>query len=257
MCRTPTPIAVHDSFLSAQLKNFHPGDHVALSFVPADEAKDLGGVLRNIQITITPVSSSSLCWIVAVTAAAYVLLAALFTGFRPLRLIIGMDNRYSNSKFQVALWFAILIVTYAATFWVRLEYGGWAFLDSITIPTNLLLLSGLSAITFGGAKAITQTKVDAAAAHGIMVKAPAASPSFMRDLFQNDRSQVDFGDFQMIVVTLLAAAVYIVIVLHSLAALELRKTVSLPDVDSTILAAFGLGQGAYLTKKAVGNVGEC
>jgi len=29
----------------------------------------------------------------------------------------------------------------------------------------------------------------------------------------------------------------------------------LPDVDTTILATFGLGQGAYLTKKAVGEVG--
>ena len=29
----------------------------------------------------------------------------------------------------------------------------------------------------------------------------------------------------------------------------------MPDVDTTILATFGLGQGAYLTKKAVGAVG--
>jgi hypothetical protein len=28
--------------------------------------------------------------------------------------------------------------------------------------------------------------------------------------------------------------------------------VTLPDVDTTILSAFGLGQGAYLAKKALG-----
>jgi hypothetical protein len=32
--------------------------------------------------------------------------------------------------------------------------------------------------------------------------------------------------------------------------LDLSATVTLPDVDGTLLAAFGLGQGAYLMKKA-------
>jgi hypothetical protein len=49
---------------------------------------------------------------------------------------------------------------------------------------------------------------------------------------------------------------YLVLVLHFLGSLELRATITLPDVDSTVLAVFGLGQGAYLTKKAVGNVGD-
>jgi hypothetical protein len=33
------------------------------------------------------------------------------------------------------------------------------------------------------------------------------------------------------------------------------RTVTLPDVDSTVLAAFGLGQGAYLGKKLAGAAG--
>jgi hypothetical protein len=33
---------------------------------------------------------------------------------------------------------------------------------------------------------------------------------------------------------------------------HLAATVTLPDVDTTILSAFGLGQGAYLAKKALG-----
>jgi hypothetical protein len=43
---------------------------------------------------------------------------------------------------------------------------------------------------------------------------------------------------------------------HHLGTIEFVKPITLPDVDSTILAGFGLGQGAYLTKKAVGNLGS-
>jgi hypothetical protein len=37
---------------------------------------------------------------------------------------------------------------------------------------------------------------------------------------------------------------------HFLGVLEARASVSLPDVDGTVLAMFGVGQGAYLAKKA-------
>lgn len=75
------------------------------------------------------------------------------------------------------------------------------------------------------------------------------------NLVQNDLGGFDFGDFQMLVVTLLAIAMYLILILHFLSSIEFRTTVTLPDVDSTVLAAFGLGQGAYLAKKAAGDVG--
>lgn len=53
----------------------------------------------------------------------------------------------------------------------------------------------------------------------------------------------------MLVVTLLAVFVYLFQVYCFLGAMECIKVVQIPDVDTTILAFFGLGQGAYLTKK--------
>jgi hypothetical protein len=50
-------------------------------------------------------------------------------------------------------------------------------------------------------------------------------------------------------------ATYIVLIFNFFGHVEYSKLITLPDVDTTILATFGLGQGAYLTKKAVGNVG--
>jgi len=49
--------------------------------------------------------------------------------------------------------------------------------------------------------------------------------------------------------------IYLMLVFSFLHAIAYSTSVSLPDVDTTILATFGLGQGAYLTKKAVGEVG--
>ena len=60
----------------------------------------------------------------------------------------------------------------------------------------------------------------------------------------------------MLIMTFLAVVTFLALVFHFLGSLEARTIVYLPDVDTTILASFGLGHGAYLTKKAVGNVGD-
>jgi hypothetical protein len=151
----------------------------------------------------------------------------------------------------------------------------------------LLGISGLSAFTFGTAKAITQSKVDNAkqqaaqagaqaagavaravgnapdgqpaeivAAVAVSVKPNADTPQFPRDLLMDDHGNFDFGDFQMIVITCISLAVFLWQVFDLLGALPLKSQAMLPDVDTTILAAFGLGTGAYLGKKAASSLGQ-
>jgi len=60
----------------------------------------------------------------------------------------------------------------------------------------------------------------------------------------------------MLIVTLVAVGMYLVLTFHFLGFIANIKSISLPDVDTTILASFGLGQGAYLTKKAAGDLGN-
>lgn len=190
-------------------------------------------------------------------AVGYLVLCWALTLASPSKLVIGEDGHYSNSKLQIALWFGVLISTYVASFILRATTSQHELLGLITIPKNLLLLSGMSALTFAGAKGITTAKVQAAVNSGIVNPKPVTNnPRFLSDLTHNDRNQLDFGDFQMLIVTLMAIVTYVVIIFHFLGTLEMRATLALPDVDSTVLAAFGLGQGAYLTKKAVGNVGD-
>lgn len=205
--------------------------------------------------------------IVAIVGAAgiIVLFAALCLLGRLRWLALGQDNRHSKSKWQMVLWFGVLVVSYLATAALRWWAGGAAFAGGIDVPEKLLILSGLSALTFVGAKAITQGKVDRAEARlreqpalpaARSAKEPATRPSFPGDLLNDDHGHVDFGDFQMILVTLLAVVAYGVRVFVCLGQIELACQTMLPDVDTTILGAFGIGQGAYLAKKAASRLGE-
>lgn len=225
------------------------------------------------------------------------------------QLVLGEDNRYSSSKFQVALWFAVLIAIYLSTLWLRWWGSFGALIADIGIPTNLLLLSGMSVLSFAGAKGIKQSQVATAQARHVRAMRTAAevqaqatqvsavaaqgssssaarraavlgaqagvaqneakraqetmekmtskgtTPRFPFDLVQDNDGNADLGSFQMLVVTVLAVATYLWTVLAWQGGPELVQAtgLELPDVDTTILAAFGLGQGAYLTKKYAEN----
>lgn len=178
----------------------------------------------------------------------------LRTLWSPTTFIVGEDNRYSNSKFQTAIWFFVLVVGYVAAIYLRYSKGGIEFVG-IGIPENLLILSGVSTLTVGSAKAITSSKAAAAAAAGAIGKEPGR-PRLAFDLSHNDIGAVDLGDFQMVVLTLLALGVFLVRLWHFLGVVELAKGVSLPDLDSTILVTTGLSLGAYLAKKGFGKLGQ-
>jgi hypothetical protein len=242
-------ISVRDTGAQKELKTFKIGDHVYLQTTNDND-------LQTISIRTLSVSSSKRILVLGITSLLYFFLTALLTKLHPLRLVLGQDGRYSNSKVQMAMWFSAVIVTYVSAVYLRSAESGREFLGGVNIPQNLLLLSGMSALTFGGAKGITTSKVQSAMQAGVVDPKPAApTPSFW-NLVQNDTGSFDIGDFQMLIVTFLAVATYLVLVFDFLGSIELRRIVELPNVDTTVLAVFGLGQGAYLAKKAAGNPGQ-
>jgi hypothetical protein len=198
------------------------------------------------------------------------LLLGIFTKGDPRRLYVGLDGRYSNSKFQMVVWFWVLVSTYLAATLLRAAYSGWAYVGGVNIPENLVVLSGLSAFTFAAAKGITVAKVDlngnakqpAAAgplppgAGVTVIKKPPVTLPGAGDLTHDDYGDLDLGDSQMLVITVLAILVYLAQVVAFLGVIEFRREVTLPDVDTTILTLFGVGQGAYLTKKVAGVAGK-
>ncbi len=224
------------------LKSFEKGDRVNLGYSETDGVKELKN-LSVVTLTVKPE------WrIGALFGTAIVLFGA--TRFilqkRWDNLINGADNRYSNSKFQMALWSSVVVIIYIAFTFLRSQNGGGEFVGGINIPQNLLLLSGLSILTFTGARIITQNQINT----NQIIKTTAENPE-PSDLVSDDRGRLDLGDFQMVSVTLLAVGVYLVQAFNFMEKIELHQSVMLPDVDPMILAIFGLGQGGYIGKKAV------
>lgn len=259
-----------------RLEDLRPGDLVTVEIT--DEPRS---VLKDIAAAHV-IEASPRRRAMALLGAVAVLGLFALAGLRSdvPKLVLGKDGRYSNSKVQMAIWFAVLIVTYVAVIALRAWEGGVALLGGVNLPQNLLLLSGMSALTFAAAKGITMHTIDqakndarkearedklvpvATAVKEAELKAKpmaGADGTSERGLFANlvydDKGDPDIGDFQMIVVTLLAVGVYFAQIFAFLGSMEKLSIVTIPDVDTTVLAAFGIGQAAYLTKKYAGKNG--
>ena len=258
-------VRVTDNQATVSLRPVDSPNAVSLT-VPAEVKPEVKGLRQNDLVTARTSQSGTKAqvdavvpktadvpasgrWLVfGVSAFAVLVIAWLLLTGRLLQIILGQDNRYSKSKFQVAAWFLTVITVYVATLLMRGFYTGWQVVGGVTIPQNLLILSGLSALTFVGAKQITQNKQRQAAVLGAPGKPPAATPQFPQDLVNDDHGKPDLGDFQVVLLTLIATLTYLATVFSWWGHLPLAA-VALPDVDTTILAVLGLGQGAYLIKK--------
>lgn len=184
--------------------------------------------------------------------AVIVALAGLTTRGHPGRFLVGDDNRMSNSQTQLALWFGVVAVVYGATLILRAWFLGWDFMGGISMTTNVLAMTGLSGLSFGAAKVVAVQKDSAATAAPGAAPAgadPAARPRFT-DLVCNDFGAADLGDFQMILISSVATLIFAAASWEFLTLIDIAKTTTLPDVDTALLGSFGIGQGAYLIKKA-------
>lgn len=194
--------------------------------------------------------------------AALLAVAARFLPGGPGALTLGADGPHSSSKWQMLVWFTVLVVAYGATVVLRVWAGGIAYVGGVEIPARLLVLSGLSALTFAGARTIRQVKESRAAARrraanaGESGRATRPRPRFPADLVRDGSDPPDLARFQMIVVTVLAVAVYVIRVFGCLGRVELAVTTSLPDVDTVLLGGVGISQAAYLANKAVAPLEE-
>ena len=262
------PLSVPDPKAQALLAQAHPGDTV---HGQTDDAL-APTTMSKVDSVTRPVDAMTRMITLLGSLVVLFLLAAIVTRFRPQCFVIGVDGKYSNSQVQLTLWFGVVAVVYASAVVLRIFEFGWDYVGGVGITQNLILLTGLSAFTFGGAKVIASQKAASAATAAAAVPpvapvagaaavpaAPAAAPaapvsaapaSLVKDLVSNAAGAPDLGDFQMIVITLAAVVIFAVNCFVYLGRLPLEGVTTLPDVDTTLLSAFGLGQGAYLIKKA-------
>src|SRR5689334_14155460 len=84
-----THLTVTDGVVKDQLKKFHRGDHVHVVYSTDKGSSALKAVaVDTLQPTIV-----SRTWVLLASTGACLLLYCIFSGFKPLKLIIGDDNR--------------------------------------------------------------------------------------------------------------------------------------------------------------------
>ena len=227
------------------------GDGVNLTYKFPERKDSIANVVQALEWQSVPVSRFYR-WVSLLAATGSLLLLAFIFSGKPTTLILGEDNRYSTSKFQAVLWFWLVISGYMAIVFHRMNAAGWNYIGGVDIPPNLLFLSGISVLTYAGAKLITKSQIEDAAAKGEVIRTRADEPA-VKNLITSKGDRVDLGDYQIVVITILAVVVYAVGVVEFMEHIEFRREITMPDVDATLLAIFGLGQAAYLGKKYAGD----
>jgi len=142
------------------------------------------------------------------------------------------------------LWTWVTLFAYVTVFGARLlnAQSAGALPALPGIPLNLLILMGLSATTATGSKGVA-----------ISYKSRGLIGQQSGGLVTNPEGEGDLVKTQMIVWSLIGAAVYLLSLGPFLAALSPgnQLSVALPDIDGGLLVLMGASQGAYFGNKLV------
>ena len=153
-------------------------------------------------------------------------------------IFLGADDRVSTSKVQFAFWmlalaYALLVI---------------AFHDVVhplgTFDPRYLLLLGFSAGAAVGAKAITVGQIAGGAISKNSLEFKKKTPATaVREIVSNDQGDLDLGDTQYFIFTLVALAAFFIAFFH-------HDPAMLPVLPDTLVGLTSASAAAYVAKKA-------
>lgn len=153
-------------------------------------------------------------------------------------IFLGADDRVSTSKVQFALWtlalaYALLVIAFHE-----------AVYPAGTLDPRYLLLLGFPAGAAVSAKAITVGQITSGAVSKdppeFAKKTPATA---VKDIVANDQGDLDLGDTQYFLFTLVALAAFFIAFFHD--------PTKLPVLSDTLVGLTSASAAAYVAKKAV------
>jgi hypothetical protein len=207
------------------------------------EAANAGGA-TTVPAAIVPKdeASEAVRWgfLIGVGVDLAVLAIAWVTNVKPLKLIVGTDNRISTSKTIATVW--TLVVAAALL--------GFVYANAIGHPHPLDVTNeggrvGQYALLFGGplaaailAKTIVGKQTDEAGGE----RTHAASPQ-LRNLIANDEGETDLGDLQYVLFNMVALVfVLTTVLLH-------EPANGLPHIPDVLLGLTSVSATGYVGKK--------
>lgn len=177
-------------------------------------------------------------------AVMYVVSIAVTRSGWPWALARGHNNQLSASLLQFFVFTAVTVFAYVTVYAARvIALAPNEQLPSLPeVPVNLLILMGLSVATASSSKAITITYLQ-------QNQLPTEDKS---SLIANREGASDLTKVQMIIWTLIAAAIYIIRINRFIVTQEYAQgNIALPDIDGALLVLMGASQGGYVAGKLV------
>lgn len=151
----------------------------------------------------------------------------------------GYDGATSTSKLQFFLW--TMAVLYAYIMIATDAYFNHGIVTTgLSIPQNLILAMGLSAATMLAAKGIASNYADT----DLIDKSDTSKGG----LFFDDDGYPDLAKIQLMAWTSVGIGIFLLKTMNDIVGSTGAST-QLPDIDGTLLALMGIGQGSYVGKK--------
>ncbi len=166
--------------------------------------------------------------------------------FSSIKQIYNAEDGFpSTSKAQFFIWTFVAVLAYLMIFSDRIiMHSIWR--PPSEIPYHLLLAMGLSVITASMAHAINVRNPQKEINSGIQNASKIG-------LLTDENGNPDLSKIQMIAWTGVAVSVFFLEVIHNI--WWNPSPPQIPDIDEALLALMGIGQGAYITKKAISTRG--
>jgi len=216
---------------------------------PKDEVALIKLVAPQPVRVIAPSSLATHAWLFGLLAGLIFLSVAIaITRQKIHKLWYGDDDKPSTSKFQFALWTAVVLFVFGT-------YAALYLINQITIdttatcsfPRNIWIVLGLSGLTAVAAKGITV---------GQLAGGRKTEQSAGGGLVTSDEGVPDLTKVQLVTWTLLAIGVYLWQFFNSLGDISIDALTSspschMPDIDTTLMVLMGLSQATYLGTKFV------
>lgn len=154
---------------------------------------------------------------------------------------IGYDGATSTSKLQFFLWTMFVLYAYIIIV-IDAYYNHNIVSIGLTVPQNLILAMGLSATTMLAAKGISSNYAD--------TNKIDKSDTSKGGLFFDDDGYPDLAKIQLMAWTFVGIGIFLLKTLNDVVG-STGAFAQLPDIDGTLLALMGIGQGSYVGKKII------
>jgi hypothetical protein len=168
-------------------------------------------------------------------------------------ILVDSRRRYSLTQLQIVLWTIVILSLISGVFWARLIDGSARTALDFAIPSELLVIMGISVGSTVAAVTVKASK-DHLRGPNIAATPVGTAPSFMQVFTVEEGAgadqTIDVTKLQNFWITLLLVTAYVALCIGQFNDLtKISDLTTLPSLSSDFIALLAISHGAYLAGK--------